>query len=1226
MTSDLITDDPRAGRAIAASGRRTCIAVSAAEPQAVRRAALDLADDLRRVCGGDVRVVDRVGPDTTIVVGTVGISRLLTEPLADGRLELGDVRTADGAMRWEGFVVQLGSDGLLYVAGADRRGTVFGLYELSEAAGVSPWRWFADVPVRPREQVTVPTGARVADWPSVRYRGIFLNDEEQLDAWARAHTADGTIGPELYARVFELVLRLRGNYIWPAMHASAFNHDPENGRLADEMGIVVGTSHCDMLLRSNEHEWGPWAARQEESVSYDYSIRGRNREKLLDYWRESVEANGAYEVSWTLGMRGIHDYGFQTSAIDADDSLSADEKERARVALLQEVIDDQQALLEQTLGAEQAARGPRIFIPYKEVLPLYDAGLRVPDDVTIVWANDSFGYVRRFPDGAELQRSGGHGLYYHSSYWSQPPRSYLATSSTPLALMRHELRKSWDHGIRELWVDNVGSLKPLELETEFFLRLAWQVGKETTTSDVVSFMENWADRTFSGSLGARVARVLDTYYRVNNQRKLEHLSRDVFPLTGYGDEAGRRLQVLRELYDETNDLLRSLPGEERDAFIQLVALKVHMAYLVNAQFVHADRSVAAHERGGPAAADRHLEMSRAFEAQIRALIHSYNVVVAAGKWQDVFSPDTFPPPVMALHPVARPALTIGPPGLDVVAWGESGRCGGGRPQLEFWPHGTQSKWIDLFAVGTPGVAYRITSDDWLEASPAHGIVAAEQRVAVRLRNGHPGGGTGSLVVQDVSSGSTTTVDVVLHPWVDLGDSTSGAVEADGYVSLDAASPDASSTTGTSRWVVVPSLGRDGGSAVEARGGAGATLEFSVHLSTPGAHLMEIHRLPTLDATGRIRLATSVDEQPSVVVESFTSDEHRGDWTQTVLDNVDLLRLRLPNLDRGWHVLRLHAVDEHVTVSKVVVRTATETIPTNLGPVFSQHSGRYWVDTVDPDPAAVEVGSLVADARELYGVDPSDVPLRPVVSTGPMFWSSDTTFKVNAVREQLVLGAPLHQTRDDGTKDVLATLGSGVALERGGVLALETEWVLAQTDSAWSTPGTESPPTVWTHAQSETNGRTGLAMYVDAAGREFDDPVTAPSMNYAVDVGTTGTFHVWLLVRLTSHDDDACWLAVDGTVQHAHRQHSGGDLYTFGTQQIWFWSAFSDIELTAGRHTISVIARKAGLLIDRLYLTTGDELPPLDADWRTSDRRSPSLLAFAATDASASASASRPIGT
>ena len=345
--------------------------------------------------------------------------------------------------------------------------------------GVSPWYDWADVPVRRKERFCLPADYRKADWPDVPYRGIFLNDEEELEAWAKKHTGDGTIGPETYRRVFELLLRLKGNYIWPAMHVNYFNENPENGRLAEEMGVVVGTSHCDMLLRSNQNEWQPWLEKKGYTdVRYDYSIPGQNRERIREYWKESVEMNRDYEVTYTVGMRGIHDYGFVTREIDEDPALSEEEKQERKIGLLEQVIRDQRKLIREVLGEERASRAVQTFIPYKEVLELYDQGLKVPEDITLLWVDDNFGYMRRYPDERERARKGGNGLYYHASYWAAPGMSYLFFNSIPLAQTGNELKKCWESGIRRIWVLNVGALKPLEMDMEFFLRYVWSAGRE----------------------------------------------------------------------------------------------------------------------------------------------------------------------------------------------------------------------------------------------------------------------------------------------------------------------------------------------------------------------------------------------------------------------------------------------------------------------------------------------------------------------------------------------------------------------------------------------------------------------------------------------------------------------------------------------------------------------------------------------------------------------------
>lgn len=1185
-----ISDQLAGGRTIAAAGQETTIAVAVQEAPAVARAVLDLATDLAKVCDCKTRTVAEAD-DARIVVGTIGVNPVVDAAITNGDLDVDPLRLPDQTWRWEGYLIQT-VGATLYIVGTDRRGTIFGVYDLCEAIGVSPWWWFADVPIRRRGHVTVRSGTLACDYPSIRYRGIFINDEEQLEAWAAAHTTDGTIGPQTYARVFELILRLKGNYIWPAMHVNHFNGDPANGRLAHEMGVVVGTSHCDMLLRSNQNEWEPWLAAQGgEHVEYDYSVPGRNRRKLHEYWRGSIQQNRQYEVSWTLGMRGIHDTGFVTSAIDTDDSLTPHDKHQARVALLGQAIKDQRALLDEVLDTDRATGSLKTFVPYKEVLPLYDAGLDVPDDVTIIWADDNFGYIRRYPSSKERERRGGHGLYYHSSYWSQPPRSYLFIGSTPLAHMKHELRKAHERGIRTLWVNNIGAIKPLEQETEFFLRYAWEVGKETTTADVTAFTTNWIDRSFSGNHGARAARIYNAFAQITNQRKIEHLGSRVFSQTAYGDEGIRRLTRLRGLYDQTNEIRAALPEAEHDAFFQLFMLRIHASYLVNAQFYYADRSTLAYEQGKLPAADHYLAVSRQFDDHKRAMIRFYNTVMSYGKWDGILTPETFPPPTTALFPAGRPALRLRTPRLGVVVWGE--HLPGDNPRLTFSPHGIPTKWIEVFSTGAGSVEFSISADDWIKVAEDHGQVTVERRIEVSVPDTGAASDLGHLVIRCPTDGRTITVEVLVERAADPPSGHACHVEADGYISFSAGDADERHVTTTSRWAEIRHLGRDENSLMEARGSNPvdndrAWLGYHLDLTSSGAFLLELHRFPSLDSTGRIRLGISVDDLPPVLLESPTTDEWRGSWPQTVLDNVEKLYLRLPYLDPGHHELRVYAIDDDVAFSKIVIYTARR-LDSNLGP-------RTWALPADPDPLEVDLETVRAIRRHLYRVEPADVPLPPVVYVDRHYWDHDTTFTRNVTVNQPALAPPRHLPGPDGRKDLLAGLADGPILERNGVIALEAERTLLNTADAYLTPSLDPPGVSWTHTQAETDGGTGLAMHVDAVGRRWDDPSQAPGMHQRIRVSAGGVYHIWMLVKYDSRDDDACVVALDGTPQPPSAQFSGGDLYSFGTQQIWVWNHLTDLTIPAGVHTFSVLARKARLRIDRIYLTSGDQRPPTDASW------------------------------
>lgn len=594
------------------AGQKIRIIYSEKENSAVKCAILNLAEDIKKVCDcvvepGNItgRNAQENGPEIIVAtMDTPWFSEIMPEAVLPA---VEKIRDAQGVGRWEAYLHQI-SDNSFCIIGADRRGTVFGIYDLSEQIGVSPWYFWADVPVRKKKRFAFSNDYSKADWPDVQYRGIFLNDEEELDAWSKIHTKDDTIGPETYAHIFELLLRLKANYIWPAMHVNYFNSDPENGRLAEKMGIVVGTSHCDMLLRSNQNEWTPWLKKKNyENIRYDYSLSGENREIIQEYWAESVEMNRNYEVCYTVGMRGIHDSGFVTEVIDQDTSLTQSERTEKKIHLLEKVISDQREILKEVLGEEKGNSVPQTFIPYKEVLDLYDGGLQVPEDVTLIWVDDNFGYMRRYPGKEEQERKGGNGLYYHASYWASPGMSYLFFNSIPLAQTGNELKKCWESGIRKMWVLNVGALKPLEIDMEFFLRYSWEAGKNTrNTKDVTQFISRWINRNFSGNFGMDAAEIYNLFAQINNVCKPEHLQSDKFSQNAYGNEAKYRIDILKDLSDRAGKIYQFLPEEEKDAFFELFLMKLQASYYINASFYFADRSRFFWEQGGMQAADSYI--------------------------------------------------------------------------------------------------------------------------------------------------------------------------------------------------------------------------------------------------------------------------------------------------------------------------------------------------------------------------------------------------------------------------------------------------------------------------------------------------------------------------------------------------------------------------------------------------------------------------------------------
>ena len=594
----------------------------------VRIAAQDLATDVERVTGSRPSLVDATTPTGTnvVVIGTLGRNRFIDGLVATGKIDVEPLRGA-----WETFLiatVEHPSRGIaraLVVVGSDRRGTAYGAYEMSAEIGVSPWVWWADVAPLHKNELIIPDGWRKFGPPSVRYRGIFINDEDwSLIPWA-ARTFDpqtGNLGPKTYTEVFRLLLRLKANTLWPAMHkiSTPFNRDPANARLADDFAIVMGSSHAEPMLRNNVGEW------TDAAETFNYAT---NRRVVRTYWEQRVRTNARFESLWTLGMRGIHDSGMVGP-------VSTDEK----VQLMEEIFSDQRALLRRHV-ARDVEHVPQLFVPYKEVLPLYEAGLKVPEDVTIVWPDDNYGYIRRFPDVVERRRSGGGGVYYHLSYLGAP-LAYLWLSTTPPALVQQEMTRAYDLGARQLWIANVGDIKPAEIGISHFLELAWDIDAVRRQSQR-DYLATWCARTFDLKEPDELASILDEYFRLNFERRPEHLQWWLpgemprrSPLSD--SEVSERLARFDSIVARVRALEPSIAKSQRDAFFELVEYPVRSAAAANRRYFGAERYAQEIDRDARDARSAAAE-ARAADAEIRELTAAYNDEIAGGKWRHMMTPE-----------------------------------------------------------------------------------------------------------------------------------------------------------------------------------------------------------------------------------------------------------------------------------------------------------------------------------------------------------------------------------------------------------------------------------------------------------------------------------------------------------------------------------------------------------------------------------------------------------
>ncbi|MBR3505993.1 MAG: glycosyl hydrolase 115 family protein, partial [Lentisphaeria bacterium] len=512
----------------------------------VIRAAKDLGDDVGKVTGkaSEVVTTDKIEKGS-VVVGTIGKSKLIDSLIADKKIDVSKIKG-----QWESFLIQT-VDGSLVVAGSDKRGTIFGIYDISEKIGVSPWYWWADVPAKKHDSLFIVPGAFVQGPPKVKYRGIFINDEEPaFGPWARAQF--GGINSKMYVHMFELILRLKGNYLWPAMWGKAFNEDdPENPRLADEYGIVMGTSHHEPMMR-NQEEWTK-RNRNRQLGAWNYNT---NKENLYNFWKEGITRNAKYDNLVTIGMRG-----------DGDEPMGGrGSKMEDNIKILTDVIKDQRTLIEEAYG-KPASEVPQMWAIYKEVQDYYDSGMRVPDDVIILWCDDNWGNVRRLPTPEERKRSGGAGMYYHVDYVGGP-HSYRWLNVSPVPKLWEQLNLTYRWGADKLWILNTGDLKPMEIPIDFVLKFAYD--PDAIPQDKIGeYMVNWATEQFGEEHAVEIADIVSKYAKYNAWRKPEILDANTFSVVN-DREADGVVEAWLKLVERAEALKAKMPKEYQDAYFQLV--------------------------------------------------------------------------------------------------------------------------------------------------------------------------------------------------------------------------------------------------------------------------------------------------------------------------------------------------------------------------------------------------------------------------------------------------------------------------------------------------------------------------------------------------------------------------------------------------------------------------------------------------------------------------------
>ena len=930
--------------ALAGPGKAAVISLSPGEFPGVTRAAKSFASDVERVTGTAPTVSTNLpNGRADVIIGTLGKNPAIDRLVAEHKLDASRLRGT-----WETFVTEIvehpiaGVDRALVIAGSDKRGTIYGIYDLSSQIGVSPWTWWADVPVRHRASLYVLPGVHSLGEPAVKYRGIFLNDEAPaLSGFVKEKF--GGYNHQFYEHVFELVLRLKGNYLWPAMWGSAFNDDDKlNPVLADEYGVVMGTSHHEPMLRAQQ-EWkryghGEW--------NYEH-----NDSTLRAFWTQGIRNMDSHESIVTIGMRG-----------DGDMPMT----EGSNVALLERIVADQRTIISQVTG-KPASQTPQLWALYKEVQDYYDKGMRVPDDVTLLFSDDNWGNIRRLPVGKDTLRSGGFGIYYHFDYVGGP-RNYKWLNTNPIARVWEQMHLACSYGARTIWIVNVGDLKPMEFPISFFLDYAY--APERWTADKLrEYTQGWAAQQFGPEHAADIADIITTSLKYAGRRKPELVDTSTYSLANFNEAETVRADYLA-LRDRAERIGKLLPADAQDAYYELVLHDVQaMANLYDLYVTVAKNRMYAAQ--GRAAANLLADSARALFAHDAEISAHYNTKVAGGKWPHMMDQAHIgytywqepPRNVMPRVDVIQ-VPHVADMGVAIVEQNRAppvGRRGGPgspppgfagfrAPELPaFDPYQRQTYHLDIFAKGDVPFDYTVDAGQpWLVVSPARGRVTTEQRIAVSVDwNRAPSGTQHVPITVSGPNGSRVVIQAVIeNPASPSRESVTGFVEGGGYVSIEAEHYTRAVNAAPVTWERIPDLGRTlSGMTVtpvtstsRAPGGESPRLEYRMFLFDSGTVKVHAYLSPTLNFTGSKdgqRYAVSFDDEPPQIVNAQADTSNRA-WEKMVADNVNIVVTQHTIAHPGEHVLKFWMVDPGVVLQKLVVE-ARDLPRTYLGPPESFHS-------------------------------------------------------------------------------------------------------------------------------------------------------------------------------------------------------------------------------------------------------------------------------------------------
>ncbi|MDR6941635.1 glycosyl hydrolase 115 family protein [Mucilaginibacter pocheonensis] len=893
--------------ALAANAKAAPVYTGADEYRGVMRAVKSFMGDIHSVTKTSPQLITDVrNKGKVILIGTLGKNDLIDQLVAQKKLNVSGIKG-----KWETYLIQVvqkpfpGVDQALVITGSDKRGTIFGIYDVSAQIGVSPWYWWADVPVKEHKSLYVAPGRHTDGQPAVKYRGIFINDEAPaFSGWAREKF--GGLNHKVYEKVFELILRLKGNYLWPAMWGNAFNDDDkQNPVLADEYGVVMGTSHHEPMDRAQQ-EWKRYG-----KGAWNYE---ENKAVLQDFWKKGIQNMGTKETIVTVGMRG-----------DGDMPMT----EGSNIALLENIVRDQRKIIAEVTGKE-AAQTPQMWALYKEVQAYYDKGMRVPDDVTLLLCDDNWGNIRKLPKPGEPPRKGGYGIYYHFDYVGDP-RNYKWLNTNPISKTWEQMHLAYEYNARQIWIVNVGDLKPMEFPISFFLDYAWAPHKWPANS-LSTYTTEWATQQFGPRYAKEIARILTLYTKYNGRRKPEQLDQNTYSLTNY-NEFETVVKDYDQLKLDAENLYAKMPANYKDAFYQLVLHPVQACANLNEMYYEVAKNKWYTEQGR-AASNSTAVKAKALYAKDKEISHYYNTVLAGGKWNHMMDqthigytywqqPDSNKMPEVkeiTLPEAAQMAVSV--PG-SAKSWSAKETV---QVMPGLYPWEKAGSYIEIFNKGKASFNYTVQSPStYLSIQPQSGRVTEQQRVAIQVNWTKAPQGISRIPVIVKGPQGNVTINITINN--ERANNTAYFKENNGYIAIEAAHYTKAITSPNANWQLIPDYGRTLSGImpwpVTAQkvqpGGNSPLLEYSIRLKDTGTVAVQAYISPTLDFKnqGGLHYAISIDdEQPQTV--NINADESQEKWGADVSNSIKTLATKHHITRGGIHTVKYWMVDAGVVLQKLVI--------------------------------------------------------------------------------------------------------------------------------------------------------------------------------------------------------------------------------------------------------------------------------------------------------------------